>query len=73
MKEKPEALSIKQVSEKLSVSDKTIRRIIKRGDLPHFKVMGAIRIPLAEVDKFINSNRAINKSNKSNNTDKPPI
>ena len=50
----PKLLSIKQVAEILSVSEKTVRRLRDRGKLPPSKKIGrSIRWRYADIRKFV--------------------
>ncbi|MCC6645129.1 MAG: helix-turn-helix domain-containing protein [Polyangiaceae bacterium] len=52
-------LTIPEVSEAMKVSEKTVRRLIKRGDLPAFKVgdRGQLRVEEAELERYVESQR----------------
>lgn len=45
LKKYPAALSISDVAEILNVTPATVRRYIKKNDLPHIKVGRLVRIP----------------------------
>lgn len=47
------ALTVKEVAEYLSVDEKTVYRLAKRGDLPGFKVAGTWRFKKADIDAWI--------------------
>ena len=52
-------LTIPEVAEAMKVSEKTVRRLIKRGDLPAFKVgdRGQLRVEEQELQRYIESTR----------------
>ena len=52
-----EYFSIKQVSEKLNLSQKTIRRHISSGRLASYKIGGAYRINEVDIESFLNGNK----------------
>ena len=53
----PELLSVKRVAALLSVSTATVYALANRGELPHVRVLNAIRIAPADLEAFINRNR----------------
>lgn len=52
-------LTIPEVAEAMKVSEKTVRRLIKRGDLPAFKVgdRGQLRVEEQELERYVESQR----------------
>jgi len=48
-----EYLTIDQVAELLKVSAKTIRRLVRRSEIPGFKVGGQWRIKRADIDEWV--------------------
>lgn len=48
-----EYLTIDQVAELLKVSAKTIRRLVRRRELPGFKVGGQWRLKRADIDEWV--------------------
>jgi excisionase family DNA binding protein len=48
-----EYLTIDQVAELLKVSGKTIRRLVRRGEIPGFKVGGQWRIKRGDIDEWV--------------------
>ena len=52
-------LTIPEVADAMKVSEKTVRRLIKRGDLPAFKVgdRGQLRVEEAELERYVESQR----------------
>jgi excisionase family DNA binding protein len=54
----PKMLNIKQVARDLSVSTKTVRRMIDRQELRHHRLGRAIRISLEDLRALLNSTRS---------------
>ena len=54
-----ELLTVRQVSEAIKVSEKTVRRLIKRGDLVAYKVgdRGQLRVEEQELERYLRSQR----------------
>ncbi|WP_375757408.1 helix-turn-helix domain-containing protein [Corallococcus exercitus] len=52
-------LTIPEVAEAMKVSEKTVRRLIKSGDLPAFKVgeRGQLRVEEQELERYVESQR----------------
>lgn len=50
-------LTIDDVSDRLSVSISTVRRIVREGLLPAYRVGGRLRFKLYEVDAYVNAQR----------------
>jgi putative molybdopterin biosynthesis protein len=52
-------LTVLEVAETMRVSDRTVRRLIKRGDLTAYKVgdRGQLRVEEREVERYIESQR----------------
>lgn len=48
-----EVLNIKQLAERLQLSERTIYRLAKTGEIPGFRVGKAWRFPLAQVDQWM--------------------
>jgi excisionase family DNA binding protein len=46
-------LSVRAVASKLSVSEKTVRRLIESGRLPAVRVGARVRIDQAELEAFV--------------------
>lgn len=46
-------LTTKEVAARLAVSEKTIRRLTKRGELPAVRVGGTVRYDPAEVRSYV--------------------
>lgn len=53
----PVFLTLRQVADILAVSDKTVRRLIDRGDLPRHKVGRQIRISERDFRDFVTLRR----------------
>ncbi len=54
MPRKPEpAMTVRDVAASLNVDEKTIYRLAQRGDLPGFKVAGAWRFQLTDLQRWI--------------------
>lgn len=47
------ALTVREVAGYLSVDEKTIYRLAKRGELPGFKVAGTWRFKKSDIDQWI--------------------
>lgn len=47
------AFKIRETSEMLGVSELTVRRLIKRGELKAIRKLRHVLIPLSEVDRFL--------------------
>ncbi len=56
---KMKLLTIAEVAEAMKVSEKTVRRLIKRGDLPAFQLgeRGQLRIDENELHRYVESQR----------------
>jgi excisionase family DNA binding protein len=50
-------LTIDEVSRRLSVSVSTVRRIVRDGTLPAYRVGGRLRFKLHEVEAYIDAQR----------------
>lgn len=50
-------LTVKQVAERLAISEKTVRRLIDAGELPIIRFGRLIRITPADLDRFIAARR----------------
>jgi len=63
-------LTVQEVADAMRVSEKTVRRLIKRGDLPAYKVgdRGQLRVKERELEGYIEAQRvevhAIEESNE---------
>ena len=47
-----ESLTVSEVAGKLSCSGQTVRALIKRGDLPAFRVGREFRVAVADLDRL---------------------
>lgn len=54
-------LTINNVSERLNVSERTVRNLIYSGKLPAFKIGGTYRINETDLNEFINSSKIKNE------------
>ncbi len=52
------ALTIKDVAVLLSVNERTVYRLVQRGELPAFKVAGAWRLLADDVEKWVQAQKA---------------
>lgn len=52
-------LTVQEVAEVMKVSDKTVRRLIKRGDLVAYKLgeRGQLRVSERELERYVESQR----------------
>lgn len=52
-------LTLPEVAEAMKVSEKTVRRLIKRGDLPAYRVgeRGQLRVEERELERYVESKR----------------
>ncbi len=48
-----QAMTVRDVAGYLNVDEKTVYRLAQRGDLPGFKVAGAWRFKLSDLDEWI--------------------
>jgi excisionase family DNA binding protein len=51
------AMNVRQVAELLAVDEKTIYRLVQRGELPGFKVAGAWRFAREDLDAWIEAQK----------------
>ena len=64
-----QALNVKQVAELLSVNERTIYKLAKKGELPAFRVSGSWRFLLDDIKGWIdeqknNAKESIDRSKK---------
>ena len=52
-KDYPDVLDVKQVSQLLSVSTKTVYRLLRKGDLDSLKIGREFRVPKVNVMKYV--------------------
>ncbi|EOM78028.1 hypothetical protein Rrhod_0569 [Rhodococcus rhodnii LMG 5362] len=51
---KPKSLlTVPQAAEKLAVSERTVGRMYRSGEIPHVKVRGQVRIDANDIDRYI--------------------
>lgn len=52
-------LTVPEVAEAMKVSEKTVRRLIKRGDLPAYRLgeRGQLRVEERELERYVESQR----------------
>ena len=52
-------LTVQEVAETIKVSEKTVRRLIKRGDLAAYKVgdRGQLRVKDGDLERYVDSQR----------------
>lgn len=53
------ALTVRQVAERLKVNERTVYRLAQVGELPAFKVAGTWRVLGADLDAWIEKQKAI--------------
>ena len=53
----PKYLTIAEAAIYCSLSEKTIRRLIGRGELPHYRPCRSVLIALADLESYLNSVR----------------
>ena len=51
-------LTISEAAEYLAISDRSVKRLIARGDLPCIRVGSALRFAYADLEAFIARNRS---------------
>ena len=51
-----ELYTVEQTAALLSVSTKTIRRIIKSGDIPHVRIGRSVRLKTQEIEDWVEKN-----------------
>lgn len=55
-KDYPDVVSIPQLSQMLSISNKTAYRLLKENQIPHFKIGRSYRIPKLNILNYISVN-----------------
>lgn len=60
------SLNAMEVAQILNITKNTVYEMIKRGELPAYKVGRKIRIDKSDIDNYINNQKSISKSNKTN-------
>lgn len=48
-----DVLTVAEAAKLVRVHPVTIQRAVRRGELPHYRVFGRIRITLADLDRFV--------------------
>jgi len=61
----PDFLAVAEVAASLSLSPKTVRRLVLDGDLPAVKVAGRLRIDRAGVEAYLDGCRVVPASHPS--------
>ena len=62
--ERSPAMTVREVAGYLSVDEKTVYRLAKRGDLPGFKVAGTWRFKKEDIDRWIEERKAASRDEK---------
>jgi excisionase family DNA binding protein len=62
------ALTVRDVAEFLNVDEKTIYRLVTKGELPGFKVLGSWRFQRHDLDEWIESRKQKPSSLKPSNS-----
>jgi excisionase family DNA binding protein len=52
------AMTVRELARYLNVDEKTVYRLVQRGELPGFKVAGTWRFQRLDVDRWIESRKA---------------
>jgi excisionase family DNA binding protein len=63
------AMTVRDVAALLKVDEKTIYRLITKGDLPGFKVLGSWRFQKTDLDAWIEYKKSESKLAMNNNKD----
>lgn len=50
-------LTTAEVAKQLKISVASVKRLIKKGDIPHIRILRSVRVDQAELDKWISENR----------------
>ena len=53
----PKYVTLAEASVYCSLSEKTLRRLISRGELPHYRPCRSVRLSLADLDQFLETTR----------------
>lgn len=59
-----QAMTVRDLAEYLNVTEKTIYRLVQRGEIPGFKVAGAWRFQRADIDVWIDDQKRASASQK---------
>jgi excisionase family DNA binding protein len=57
-------MTVRDLAEYLNVTEKTIYRLVQRGEIPGFKVAGAWRFQRADIDVWIDDQKRASASQK---------
>ena len=63
-------LCVKQVAERLSVSQSLVRSLLATGDLPYFKIRGSVRVAEDDLKRYLESTKR--ERGKVSATRQPP-
>ncbi len=58
-----QAMTVRDVAGFLNVDEKTVYRLVKRGDLPGFKVAGAWHFRRSDLDSWIDTQKKVANPN----------
>lgn len=61
------AMTVRDVAVYLNVDEKTIYRLAQRGDLPGFKVAGAWRFQLNDIQRWIDERKRLSRTKEQPN------
>jgi len=59
------AMTVRDVAEYLNVDEKTIYRLVQRGDLPAFKVLGSWRFEATDLKTWVAAQKKIAATKKT--------
>ena len=59
------AMTVRDVAEYLNVDEKTIYRLVQRGDLPAFKVLGSWRFEVTDLKTWVTAQKKIAATKKT--------
>ena len=63
---KEQVMTVKDVAQYLNVDEKTIYRLLKRGEMPAFKVLGSWRFEFADLRSWVAEQKKISSAGKGN-------
>ena len=52
-------LTLSQTAEKLQLTEETLRRLIKKGDFPGFKIGGSWRVDQKDLESYIEEKKTV--------------
>jgi excisionase family DNA binding protein len=61
-KQPPSAMTVRDVAEFLNVDEKTIYRLVQRGKIPGFKVAGAWRFQMQDIQRWIDLQKKLSRT-----------